>query len=172
MIQPRKLRLELLACIAILGSGCVANPPRAPEGPTVPPEYSALPDALVCVIDRSAPLGLREVPAKVRGGSIVLLDGEVIRPLEEVHPVNVIAGYAGEEEWLRRGDPVTHAGARFSRTGGERRIALDLLRRAGEFQGFLLFSGQDDAAEPTALYVPTAPGCIFQAYVRDDLIRR
>lgn len=130
-----------------------------------------MPDTLVCVVDRLAPEGLREVPAKIRSGEVVLLvDGE-IRPLDTVHPTNLIAGYAGQEDWLRRGDAVSHGGRQFARTGGERRIEIDLLRRAGEFRGIQVFSGREDASDPNALYVPTAPGCVFQAYVREDLIR-
>ena len=143
-----------------------------PPAPSAPPEYAALPDTLVCVVDRLAPQGLREVPAKIRSGSVVLLVDGQIQPLESVHPVNMIAGYAGREDWLRRGEPLTSGGRVFARTGGERRIEMALLRRADEFRGIQLFSGLEDATDPNALYVPTAPGCIFQAYVREDLIRR
>jgi hypothetical protein len=161
----------LLPLLAAMATGCVPRT-ATPGAPAVPPEYAALADTLVCVVDRIAPDGLREVPAKIRGGGVVLLvDGEV-RSLESVHPTNLIAGYAGQETWVRQGEPVSLGGQRFSRTGGERRIEFDLLRRAGEFRGILLFSGREDASDPSALYVPTAPGCIFQAYVREDLIRR
>jgi hypothetical protein len=157
--------------IVALASACAA-PPAAGPAPGVPADYAALPDTLVCVVDRTEPRGLREIPAKIAGsGVVVRADGE-IRPLESLHPVNVIAGYAGREAWLTRGDPITIDGRSFIRTGGERRVAIDLLRRAGEHQGILLFAGEQDPPPPDALYVPTAPGCIFQAFVRQDLLRR
>ncbi len=140
-------------------------------GSRVPPEYAALPDTTVCVVDRSAPNGLREIPAKIAGSGIVLLVDGQVQPLSAVHPVNVIAGYAGQEPWLIRGDPISFRGTTFVRYLGERRIAVDLLRRVGEHQGILLFAGAD-ASSIDALYVPTAPGCIFQGYVREDLVRR
>ncbi len=156
--------------VLLAASGCV-RAASSPGTPNVPGEYLALPDTLVCVVTRAAPQGLMEVPAKVRAGSVVLFVDNQIQPLQAVHPIDLIAGYAGEEDWFRRGDPVTLRGERFSRTGGERRVDIDLLRRVGDFRGILLFSGLDDFSRPNALYVPSAPGCIFQAYVRDDLLR-
>src|SRR5690606_24214579 len=102
---------------------------------------------------------------------VVLLEDGRIESLEAIHPVSVIAGYAGREAWLTRGDPISLDGQRYIRTGGERRVTPDLLARAGEHQGILLFAGRDDSPPADALYVPTAPGCIFQAFVREDLIR-
>jgi hypothetical protein len=155
--------------LAGIGSACGAQ--LGSRGPAVPPQYAMLPDTLVCVVDRGSPAGLRQLPAKLEGGTVVILvDGE-IRPLEAVHPVSMIAGYAGREPWLTRGDPITLEGRRYLRTGGERRVGLMLLRRLGEHQGILLFAGQEDPPPADALYVPTAPGCIFQPYVREDLIR-
>jgi hypothetical protein len=129
-------------------------------------------DTLVCVIDRAAPSGLVQLSAKVDGQQVVILDGNTIVPLESAHPVSVIAGYAGREAWLSRGDPLTLQGNRFMRSSGERRVEPVLLRRVGEYMGILLFAGATDDPPPDALYVPTAPGCIFQPYVREDLIRR
>jgi hypothetical protein len=148
--------------------------PRAgePAGARPPADYLALRDTTVCVVDRTAPAGLRGLDAKVRGGDVVVFADGVVRTLEQMHPVNVIAGYAGREGWLTRGEVISQDGRRFARVGGERRIGMDLIRRAGEHQGILLFAGRDDTPPLDALYVPTAPGCIFQGYVREDLIRR
>ncbi len=158
----------LTATVCLLAAGCATR--QGPREPTLPPEYAILPDTLVCVIDRTTSEGLTNIAAKNRGGDVVLFVGGTVRPLESVHPVAFIAGYAGAEDWLRRGDPIGFGGDRYARTGGERRIGLELLRRAGEYQGILLFSGHEDAARPNAIYVPTAPGCIFQAYVREELV--
>lgn len=157
--------------VSLLFSACSGQPAGAPA-PAVPPSYAALRDTLVCVIDRSSPRGLREIPAKVDGQTVVLWSDERITPLESLHPVNVIAGYAGREGWLIRGEPILLDGGRYARTGGERRVAPSLVRRAGEHQGILLFAGEEDPPPADALYIPTAPGCVFQPYVREDLIRR
>jgi hypothetical protein len=163
---------RIIFVLTLLVGGCASAGGPGGSGPAVPPEYAALPDATVCVVDRSSPTGLREIPGKTGPGGIVLLVDGQVRTLESVHPVNLIAGYAGREGWLTRGDPVSLDGRRYVRTGGERRIGPTLLRRAGEHQGILLFAGVEDPPPADALYVPTAPGCIFQAYVREDLIRR
>lgn len=166
------MRIGSSVLFALAASGCGSAGPAAGPAPEVPPDYAALPDTLVCVVDRASPAGLTELAAKARGEEIVVFeDGEVL-PLSAVHPVNVIAGYAGREGWLVEGAPVTHSGARYVQTGGERRIDLALLTRVGEHMGILLFAGTDDSPPPDAIYVPTAPGCIFQAYVREDLMRR
>jgi hypothetical protein len=157
------------AVVLLIAAGCASAPPPNPQ-PAVPAAYAALPDSLVCVVDRAMPLGLRELPAKVQGEEIVILEDGQITPLEAVHPVNVIAGYAGQESWLTRGEPIPFAGNTFSRTGGERRVRATLLQRVGEHRGILLFAGGEDAPPMDALYVPTAPGCVFQPYVRQDLL--
>lgn len=164
--DPRSLCLAVV--LMVLG-GCGSSPARGPQ-PNVPPAYAALPDSLVCVVDRAMPLGLRELPAKVQGEQIVILQDGQITPLEAVHRVTVIAGYAGQEDWLRRGEPIPFAGTTFARTGGERRVRATLLQRVGEYRGILLFAGAEDAPPIDALYVPTAPGCVFQPFVRQDLI--
>lgn len=164
--DPRSL---CFTCLLILAAGCTSAPARGPE-PQLPAAYAALPDSLVCVVDRAMPLGLRELPAKVQGDDIVILEDGQIARLEDVHPVNVIAGYAGRETWLTRGEPIPFAGTTFSRTGVERRVRATLLQRVGEYRGILLFAGAEDAAPVDALYVPTAPGCVFQPFVRQDLV--
>lgn len=170
MMRMRRSSVLLLAGIAFLGIGC--QPPVSAPPPAVPSAYAVLPDTLVCVIDRSTPRGLTEIPAKVGEAGVVLLADGQVQPLEVVHPTNMIAGYAGRETWLTQNEPISLDGRRYLRTGGERRVAIDLLVRAGEFRGVLLFAGQEDSPPVDALYVPTAPGCIFQAYVREDLMRR
>lgn len=169
MIPLRVLCPSLLAALSMMA--CAPRQTAAPVSQAAA-EYAALPDTTVCVLDRSSSRGLREIQAKSGSSGVLLLQNGEIRSLESVHPVNLIAGYAGREAWLTRGDPITLSGRRFVSTGGERRIAIDLLRREGEYQGILLFVGADEPPPATALYVPTAPGCIFQAFVREDLLRR
>jgi hypothetical protein len=166
MMIKHALAWVIAACA--FGTGCASVfESRGPR--PVPAEYTALPDTLVCVVDRAASRGLREIPGKNdRGNVLLLVDGRVT-PLEEAHPIDMIAGYAGREAWLTRGDPVTFEGRSFNRYGGERRIRADLLRRVGEHQGILLFADGQDPPPIEALYVPTAPGCIFQPFVRQEL---
>jgi hypothetical protein len=171
MNRVKRAGLFAVLLIGSISTGCAPPQPATPV-PALPPEYTSLPDTVICVVDRASPTGLREIQAKVGESGVVLyVDGQ-IRPLEAVHPVAMIAGYAGREGWLTRGDPIALDGSRYMQTGGERRIGVDLLRRAGEFEGILMFAGVDDPPPADALYVPTAPGCIFQAYVREDLLRR
>jgi hypothetical protein len=160
------------ALTGILVMAACAPRTSAPAAARPPADYLALRDTTVCVVDRSAPSGLRGIDGKVRGGEVVFFTGGAVRPLEQTHPVSVIAGYAGREGWLTRGDVINHDGRRFARVGGERRIGMELVRRVGEHQGVLLFAGRDDTPPLDAIYVPTAPGCIFQGFVREDLIRR
>jgi hypothetical protein len=171
-MQAARSRKLLLLALALPLAACGGAPPSSGPAPTnASAEYAALPDSVVCIIDRTSPAGLTELPAKVGPSGPVVLENGQIRSLETIHPINVIAGYAGREGWLTRGDPIVYSQRRYVRTGGERRVASNLLIRAGEHMGILLFAGGDDDSPFDALYVPTAPGCIFQAYVREDLLR-
>lgn len=174
-IGTMKLPLSWVAPVlagALLLSGCGMQRGLS-QGSPVPADYAALPETVVCVVDRSSERGLRDIPARSgAGGSIVLLVDGRVQPLEAVHPINVIAGYAGSEPWLTRGDPIPHQGRTFVRYLGERRIDSELLQRVGEHQGILLFAEAGTAPPARALYVPTAPGCIFQGYAREDLMNQ
>jgi len=161
-----------VAAVGMLMLAACAPRTAADTAPRPPADFLALPDTAVCVVDRSSQLGLRTLDAKVGASGVVVFSDGAVRPLESVHPVGVIAGYAGREPWLTRGDPISIEGLRFSRVGGERRIGAELLERVGEHQGILIFAGRDDAPPRDAVYVPTAPGCIFQGFVREDLLRR
>src|SRR5690554_3445080 len=85
-----------LLVFAALLSACATTAGPAPRA-APPAEYAALPDTTVCVVDRAAADGLRQIPGKLRGEEVVLLQNGTVQALEVVHPVNVIAGYAGRE---------------------------------------------------------------------------
>ena len=104
-------------------------------------------------------------------GGVVLLVDDSIHAIEEIHPVGVTAGYAGQEIWYTRGQPVTLQGRSYMKYGGERRVPLVQLRRVGDFQGIPLYGAPADSVRPQAVYVPVRVGCIFTAYVREDLYR-
>ncbi len=169
MTKARGVAPGLALMTLLTATACATRAAGPAPTPAPPPDYAILPDTLVCVVDRAAASGLREITAKKRDAGIVLFLDGAIRPLESVHPVDYIAGYAGREQWLRDGEGIQLRGDTYERTGGERRIGLELLWRVGEFRGITVFAGRDEGSRPDAVYVPTAPGCIFQAFVRADL---
>lgn len=131
--------------------------------------WEALPDTALCVVDRTTASGLRELPAKIDGGTVLIRADRRVVPADQLHPVTLLAGYGGEEPWVRSGDPVRHGGRRFIRTGGERRVPIALVTRVGDFQAVPIFAAPDESPVE-AVYVPLRPGCVFQAYVREDLL--
>lgn len=167
--KPTSAALRVLGVLLAVGiAACSRNPEPGDRSPSL-----ALADTTVCVVSPAAPNGLRLVEAKreVATGRVMLLeDGELI-PFEQRYPVSLIAGYAGREGWFTSAEPVTFAGQRYVRTGEMRRVPEDQLVRVGDFRGVLLFSGAGDDPPPDALYVPAEPDCVFQAYVRADLVR-
>jgi hypothetical protein len=161
-----RLTLSLAASIAVAAcAGTLPGTSAAPAG------WEAMADTSLCVVDRRAPTGLLNLAAKVDSrGRVMVLSGNRIRPLEEVHPVNLLAGYAGSEPWISgAATPVRHGDRRYIRAGGERRVPIELLARVGDYQGVPLFASP--AERPAeAVYVPVRPGCVFQAYIREDLM--
>lgn len=172
------LRLAAVTATILAAGACGSNPqpaaappPSAPSG--VERQYAALPDTTVCVVDRTTERGLRDLGAKrSASGGVVLLVENQIRPIEELHPTSLIAGYAGGESWFTRGQNLTVASRAYVKYRGERRVPLDQLRRLGEYQGIPIFGPPGEtAAAPQAIYVPVRVGCIFQAYLREDVYR-
>lgn len=159
-----------IALAVLLLAACARKPAPAPPAGPAPDSYAALPDTLVCVVDRTTRSGLRDLTAKRRpdGSAVLLVAGETT-PLERIHPVGIIAGYAGAEGWLRSAEPILLQGRRYVAVPGERRIPRERLQQSGEYRAIPLFADPDDATPPQAVYLPTRPGCIFQAYVREDL---
>lgn len=169
-------RLAVATALIALAVACGRTPPAAaptaPAGPSIAQQYAALPDTVVCVVDRTTDRGLRDLLAKrAANGSVVLLVDDQINALEQIHPVGVAAGYAGNEVWYSRSAPITLQNRNYIRYGGERRVPLNQLRRVGAYQGVPLFSAPADTVRPQAVYVPVRVGCIFNAYVREDLHR-
>jgi hypothetical protein len=166
-MRIRSLGAVTLLWIAVSPAACAGGLPGSGAPPA---RWEALSDTTLCVVDRTSSTGLTNLPARVESdGRVVLLENRRIVPVEQVHPVSLLAGYAGREPWVSSAAPVTHAGRRYVHTGGERRVPIDLLRRVGDHQGVPLFASPEEAT-PEAVYVPLRPGCVFQAYVRSDLL--
>lgn len=161
----------LLAAGAITAACSRGGGAGAPTAGTA--RYAVLPDTSVCVVDRTTERGLRNLAAKRTpdGEAVVLISGEV-RPLSELHPVGIVAGYAGRERWYTSDAPITVQGRRYSKVQGDRRIPLESLRMGGEYQAIPLYVDPADAQPPRAVYAPVRPGCVFQAYVREDAMGR
>jgi hypothetical protein len=166
------MRIQWIGGLALLlaAATSTACAGRLPGSAATPERWEALRDTTLCVVDRTSPTGLTNLAARVESdGGVVLLENRRIVPLDQVHPVSLLAGYAGREPWVTSGAAISHAQRRFVRTGGERRVPIALLRRVGDHQGVPLFASPEEAV-PEAVYVPLRPGCVFQAYVRSDLL--
>jgi hypothetical protein len=168
-----RISLSLLG-LALAGA-CAHNPPAAP-GPPPPPtaaeRYAALPDTSVCVVDRTTRRGLRPLAAKVQpGGQVVVLVSGRLQNLEDLHPIGIAAGYAARESWVTAGEPLTIQGRRYEKAGPARLIGLEQLQQSGEYRSIPLFVDPKDPSPPRAFYVPLRPGCVFQPYVRSDLLQ-
>lgn len=167
-----RIRPILLASVAALALSSCGLVQRGQKSTPTPERYTALADTTVCVVDRTTDQGLRDLQAKRSEDSeVVLWTGGRMQPLTKIHPVSLIAGYGGAEPWFARNEPISFRGQRFNKVETERRIPSNVLARVGEYQGILLFADPKDQPPPEAVYVPVRPGCIFQAYVREDLLR-
>lgn len=160
--------------LALMGA-CAHHPPAA-SGPPPPPSeaerYAALPDTSVCVVDRTTRRGLRALDAKVEtGGQVVLLVSGRVQKLEDLHPIGIVAGYAARESWVTSGEPLAIQGRRYEKAGPARLIGLEQLQHSGDYRSIPLFVDPNDPAPPRAYYVPLRPGCVFQPYVRSDLLQ-
>jgi hypothetical protein len=170
-------RIVLVVAALALGGACAHKPsvaptPAPPPPPSAAERYAALPDTAVCVVDRTTRRGLRLLEGKVESeGHVVVLVSGRIQKLESLHPVTAAAGYAARESWAISGDPLNVQGRRYEKVGPERLIPYDQLQRADDYRAVPLFADPKDPAPPRALYLPLRPGCVFQPYVRADLLR-
>lgn len=168
-----RCRWAVLLSACALAGACSRTPAPNAAPSSEAARYAALPDTLVCVVDRTTERGLRNLTAKRApdGEALVLISGSP-RPLSELHPVGIVAGYAGRERWYTGNEPITVQGRRYTKVQGDRRIPLESLRMGGEFRAIPLYVDPADTQPPRAVYAPVRPGCVFQAYVREDAVGR
>lgn len=166
----RNLWLAIICAVALAGCGRRQPPGAMPDAGSA---FEALPDTLICVVDRTTDRGLRNLQAKRGAAGEVLLwiDGEV-QTLEQAHPVGLVAGYAAREPWVTAGEEIRVQNRRYVAVPGERRVGLDKLQQAGEYRAIPVFADPADEPPADAVYLPSRPGCVFLAYVREDLMRR
>lgn len=162
------LRAGALAVVVTAVAGCGVVPvPRVLRpvlGP--PPSYTSV---SLCIVDPSAPRGLRVTEAQKEQGSgrlFVQRDGRRRR----VHRSRE-GGYAGEEGWFRDREPIRQYGRRYVKFGPHRAVPADALTRGADHMGVPVFLDRGDTRRPAALYVPVEPGCIFQPYVAEARAR-
>lgn len=158
----------IAACLTTAACGSLAL--AGSEAAHDPETFEALPEVIVCVVDRASDTGLREISARRAndGQTVILVDGQVV-PLDSVHAPGVVAGYATGESWFDS-DSISFRNATFVKVQRERRIEIDQVVRIGDFQGIPVFAGAGDEAPHDAVYLPTRSGCVFQAYIREDLM--
>ena len=134
----------------------------------------ALPDTTLCLVDRASPTGLMWVSAKqvVETGEVVITDGDRRLPLAERYPVTVRNGYAQGESWFIGNAPIRYSGAEYRQYGPQREIRPTDVMRGRDVAGVPVFLDPRDSSPPEILYVPVAPGCIFQPYRAVEGIRR
>lgn len=161
---------RLVSIVALATTGCGPVALAGSEHAYAPDSFAALPDITVCVVDGAAESGLRDLPAKRAhdGRTVLLVDGEVVA-LDQVHGPGIVAGYASVEPWFT-GDSIYVDQHAYVKVSGERRIEAAQITRVGELHAVPVFASTSDDPPPDAVYLPTRPGCLFQAYVRADLL--
>jgi hypothetical protein len=149
----------------------VALPAPSPvPPPTRPPARPAPVERAieVCVLEHGT---MRYVPAILRpatGDTLALRDGERI-PFASVHPD---VGYAGDLEWVRKGEPITIGRDTFLPYGRPFVLAPDdEVAIAGEFRGTALFVRKTARGRPELL-LPLAPRCVVQPYQLMEDVRK
>ena len=159
---------------SMFGNYPEVSPPTRRGAPPAAKRPAALAETRLCVVDASAPAGLRSVSALKdrRTGQVYIARKGRNRPLSEVYPAKRSRGYAKSEKWFRENGPIEVHGARYEKYGPERVIPASKLKRGSLFAGIPLFLDPRDQRPPSVVYVPSRPGCVFQPYVRESYARR
>lgn len=87
-------------------------------------------------------------------------------PVRGLPPGLVFAGsYADGHEWFEAGEPISHGGGEYLRTGDPSPLNCGEIERIGEHEGVSLFANRGGEPPVAALHVPVRPGA-WQAYRR------
>jgi hypothetical protein len=155
-------RVAMLGGLSVSLSACGAVPvPRVLEPVFgAPVSYTAV---NVCLVDLNAPRGLRVAEAQKdeRKGTLYVRRSGTLRPV----PTNRDGGYAAEEDWFRQSEVIRQYGLRYVKFGPHRVVPANALTRGADHRGIPVFIDRNDIERPSALYIPVAPGCVFQPYV-------
>jgi hypothetical protein len=164
-----------IACTSLLLLAAAACGPRSAPPPVRPPlpPLPAVPeltdvawrDLQVCVVDEQ---GMRDVPARYS-----LVTGDTLvggRPFAERYPTT--AGYAGEAGWYVNNEPFKRGRYWYVKYGLPGVLRPHEIVPAGEQSGVLAFAAPWERDDPAGvLYVAVRPGCEFQAYQRELVMR-
>jgi hypothetical protein len=139
-----------------------------PEPEPIPPPAGAgatYTETTVCIVDTSAPRGLRTIRAyRTAGGEYYLRDGATYRPLASGIP----RAYAAAAEWFRSGEEIRQYGRRYRKHGPLRAVPEASLTLGAPHQGVPVFLDRRDTERPAVLYIPVRPGCVFQPYAAEE----
>jgi hypothetical protein len=154
-----------LVCCAVLCGGCAsrtAPPSPAAGSPDPPPDarVEAPREIHVCVLEDGR---LREVRAAYDPVSGDPLYGG--RPFRDAFPDT--AGYAAGERWYLENETISWERRRYIKYGLPRILAPRELLPGGRHGGVAFFIEANTEGTPGIIYVPTRPGCEFQAYQWD-----
>ena len=97
-----------------------------------------------------------------------LIDAEIMRHLLALAEAAAVERHRA---LMFAGEPINVQDRRYEKVGPERLIGMEQVQRTAEYRAIPLFTDPNDASPPKALYLPLRPGCVFQAYVRSDLLR-
>jgi hypothetical protein len=157
-----------LVCCAILCGGCASRmtPPSPAAGSSHPPPRTqveasrAMREIHVCVLEDGR---LRAVRAAYDpAGGDTLYGG---RPFRDAFPDT--AGYAASERWYLENETISWERRRYIKYGLPRILAPRELLPGGRHGGVAFFIEAGTEGTPGIIYVPTRPGCEFQAYQWD-----
>ncbi len=158
------------ALLVICVSGCS---PRS-NGGVGQVQVAAVADTAICVVDRASPEGLAVLQGvKWReSGQLLVNDRGTYRDVAEVLTSRGQNEYARGRDWFAQGTPIRWHGRPYLKYGVQRVVAANRLRPGGDVGGVMVFLNPEEAPPPKVLYVPTEPGCIFQPYMLEMLVRR
>jgi hypothetical protein len=115
----------------------------------------------VCVVEDGQ---LTEVEAAYIPPDTVMIEGGIEVQFSSIYSVADTLAYAATKGWfidnrrLRLGETV------YAKEGSLRFLPFDQLTRVSSVTGIPVFSAEDMPRPYDHLYIPVAPGCIFQPY--------